>query len=689
MLKWFRKYDKHLLAALIVVLMLTFLIQDTLYSRSHSREVEPWGTIHGRQLTTADLAESQSVVALLSQLNPMLWQEPWLILLYPQQPQLARFMTQLPPLTLEEFAILRTEAAASGAVISDDRIHQFEQMVSQERVNYVRRNQNVTIEQIRSALADVLRIDEMAREVMDGILISDAEVRHRIRDLQDKVEISLVSFPAKKFVEESASIPDAELLEQFEKHKNDEPAPGKSGYRRPRRVAIEALVIRPDAMQESVNVTDEQVRQFYRKNRERYVKADDAPAASQAAASSPASAASSAPAYKPLREVQAEIIKEIKSSVAQKRTREHAEQVVSELSRVWTDQPRDKDGFLVRPAGVDAPDFLKQAADRFAKQYGLTVEAKPFGLISVAELNDHEILGKLQPLSNQPQQYAPSEFLFRVPGFFQSEKRAAGAGESRPQLAFFEPTPIAYAQTNDKGETVSFCILRVTEAREPEAPKSLDEVRDLVVKDVRTNKADAIADEHAERLYAAAQSAGLKAALDADPGLRAMLSKVEKSEKEGDKPAEPADPLLTPAPFARRIQSFMGDMAAFVDGIGTSESAVAAAFEMTDPNWTSPASSRPAATQVSAPATQPAPKVRIVRLPESQSRVVMELKKYDSVREDAFTTTRERTRFQIAFQRRVECAKAWFNRDAIYARTQFKLSKPAEIEPTDGAGETQ
>lgn len=682
MQKWLREHNKHLLAALVVLLMLTFLIQDTLSGRSEAARIEAWGTLRGTSLTNVDFQEAQRVVGMLTTVGPLLWQEPWLLAiagqnLNQQNLMMARFYSQLKPLTVEEFAVLRFEARLAGIDVSPDSIDGFVAAFGgMPLVNAIRRQHSVTEEQARDAFADVLRVNELASQSAGALMVGDAELRHFARDMQDRVTVELVSFPSDQFVDEGYAPPDAELQAQFERFR-DQTAPedGKGyGYKWPRRIAVEALRVPVAELQASVTITDEAVRQYYRKNREQYLIPPEEAAAASAPASAPASA--SGPTYKPLREVRAEIEKELREAGARSRARQFAGQLAADLARPWADLSRDKDGYYPRPAGVDSAGYLAELAAKTGKQLGCSIEVRAIELVSAADMADHDLLGKLQPDSNQPEQYRPAEYLFRVPAFHKVER----AGDSQPVLSLYEPSQVAYAQSDDKGEVVAYLVLRVIEARESESPKSLAECRERVAKDLRLMAADKIADEHANRLYVAAQKLGVKAALEADPGLKAMLTKPKKGAAAD---AEPPDPLLTPS-FARQSQSFTGAGPTFVPGMGQSEAAIEAVFEMTSEAWTSPPASAPAATQVAAPATQPAPKVRLIHLPESHNRVVVELKKHEPVREDVFTSRRDQFRMQAVRQRRLDAFKSWFDRNTLYARAGF-VHAPRETIESDAS----
>src|SRR5262249_22542004 len=134
-----------------------------------------------------------------------------------------------------------------------------------------------------------------------------------------------------------------------------------------------------------------------------------------------------------------------------------------------------------------------------------------------------------------------------------------------------------------------------------------------------------------------ARIGGLSAALAADPQLKEMVSKRGPN----DLPMFSRDPITETPPLPRQGKY---DMPPYVPGLGFAQNVVDAAFQMATPNWESPAASQPstqiAVTQPSVASTQPAPKVRLLQLAKGHNRIVMELRKFEPVREDQYLAQR-------------------------------------------------
>lgn len=90
-------------------------------------------------------------------------------------------------------------------------------------------------------------------------------------------------------------------------------------------------------------------------------------------------------------------------------------------------------------------------------------------------------------------------------------------------------------------------LIRVIETRPSRPPQAVDEVRDRVVKDLRTKAAFEAAKKKADELLAAAKTSTLKEAYDASEELTALKDKNVT--------------FLDPLPFARMTSAFAGDLA--------------------------------------------------------------------------------------------------------------------------------
>lgn len=683
MLKWFRKYRKHLMAGVVAFLMVSFLIQSELTERSNERRFGEWGKLEGKVVKTDILLGPEQTRVILERLG-INWRMPWYLLLNRMGLSPQQFPDPPKPLNSDTFALLWLEAERAGLVDEGQGSEEdLRNMVGEVRLNEVRRD--FKLSDIQREIGRYLRIMTHARMAMDAVHVTDGQVRQYVRDTQETVSIAYVKFPAEQFVDDGYMPPDAEIAAHFDKYRDTEkPADERGfGYRWPRRVVLETLRISLADVERGVQLKEEEIRKHYRENRASYTRIEDPstqPASTQRA-STQAAATSSAPASGPivkqltLAEARSKVEEELRSRLALSRTRDFMDQIQLDLAGPWIHQARGESGYPSTAPGVDVPGYMEQAAKRYSERFGVKVNYEKTAPLTLDDFNNDKKWDSYFGGMEQNRPMRLGDAVFRVPGFFDAKE----AGETAMRLALYQPSDMIFLDEDLTGKPRSALIVRVVETHEPEAPKTVAEVRDKIVADLRKVKADAVAQQMAERLYAVARVSGLKPAIDADPALKKMLA---PKPKEGEV-ALPTDVYMEPPPFPRRDRSPLRDEPAYVPGFGSSETAVADCFSLTQPNWISEPSSQPAATQPGVAATQPSPKVRIVQLPESRSRVVVELKSHKPVREDEYDSMKRMNHNLLKLARCVIIAREWFDADKIMKRVQFEPAHPASFRAPD------
>lgn len=681
MMKWLRKYNKHMLVGLVAFLMVAFLIQDYLTSRQQDRAHEDWGRLKGTMLRTDALEDARTTAAILERLR-IDWRNPWtaqLSWLYQRQ-------LDLSSLSIDDFALLLYEARQADWHVTSRHVEAYLQANGADRlVNTVRQQYGVTRDQVYAAVADYMKMLRQSALVLDSAHVTENELRQSVRDAMETVKVAFVAFPSKRFVDPTLQSSEQEIQAQYEQFRDVEPSEekGEFGYKWPRRVALEMLSISVADVKPSVTILEDQSRNYYRQHREEFTvletpstapasqaatQPDDPTASTPAATTAPATATAPSVRQKPFREVREEIENTLRERAAESRSREFIDQILSELSSPWMVQKRGEDKYLQRPSGVDAPGYLEEIGRRFSERFGVPIVHHRTGLMSEADLKADKSLKGLHAIIEGEMPLGLSDYAFRVPLFFD----ATNVSETELRLALYQPSHSPFVQAADDGSPERFVVFRVIDARESESPKSLDEVRDRVIADLRLKHADERAEEMADRLYVAACAMGLKAALEADPELKGMLAATDEDEDEGK---DEGHPLKEPAAFPRK--SPFTNEPAFVPGVGASARFVNACFEMTASDWQPTLSTRPAITQISAPATQPAPKVSLVHTENARNRYVVELVTHEPVREDLYAARRAAVRDHLISMRRIPMLQAWYTPEQIHRRLQFE---PARVE---------
>src|SRR3989304_9514311 len=121
MMKFFRKYNKHLLAVFASLLLVIWLGADALQSLlSPDIGGDAYGKAYGQTITNNDLSVARNTTDMLSSLG-IPWTKPWILdprnLLYDQQE----------PLSDLEWLLLSMDARRRGITVTPPGIQNFKQ----------------------------------------------------------------------------------------------------------------------------------------------------------------------------------------------------------------------------------------------------------------------------------------------------------------------------------------------------------------------------------------------------------------------------------------------------------------------------------------------------------------------------------------------------------------------------------
>src|SRR5262245_30651352 len=192
MMKWFRKYNRHMMAGLVVFLMISFLIQDSLTRGSNDRQrAREFGHVRG-QLIPADQIQSAAASRMVLDELHVPWRAPWLFLPGGMQSGLQQ------PLKPDEFTLLVLEAREMQPEVPQERVDQILNilksagMTSDAYINLVRQQRDLKMSDINAAVADFVRVVNTAESVLNGVHVSEDEIRHYVRDTSERANIAFV-----------------------------------------------------------------------------------------------------------------------------------------------------------------------------------------------------------------------------------------------------------------------------------------------------------------------------------------------------------------------------------------------------------------------------------------------------------------------------------------------------------------
>ncbi len=691
MIKFMRKHNKKLLAIFTAGLLVVWLGSQALeemLKRDTSKETA--GRAFGQSFDRRDRQNAHMRIEVLSSMG-FPWNRPW-----------GMNMSRLPIRPVDELTwfLLDREARRQGIEVTTrevDSLLTAAQMPGTV-LERIRDRNGVSIDSIKSFIADFMRIERLGHMAAGAIKVSDVEARHLIRDTGEKVTVRMTVLKASDFAEPNTP-PDAAAMEkQFHDLKNDLPGKGGRhgyGYRCPDRIRLEYITTSLTAIENALKVSKDEAMEYWREHRQNYTKQVPVSTAPSSAPSTNAATTASAPttSSKPTsmeakiksfdeayEQVVADMRRDRAPSIAEKLVRETSQRIMEP----WFDIQADPNtGYKKAPVGVDAPDYLSKIAAEVCRRNEMPTDAlrvvKPSQWISRSDVAALEGIGKATLEAQPSEEDSPAEFAdaaFRVQNLYTLPKERRGSHG----LSLFElyTTPL---RDRKDGAPNNYYLFRVVAAQKEHTPETIDEVKDLVKRDVIEMAGYQKAADLARKLQAAAAGKGLQEAVQADASL---------SKKLGDKA------VLKPEPFARRRSygqmalqlgmpfsilwpleelnvteerkvGFLPMPTVAEPYVEETERFLEACFQLAPP---------PSPTTTAA--SQPTRKVTVVEMPRARQWVVVEFEKIDRVQRGDAQKALAQTQGILQYERVVSFFKEWYDPEQVKKRAGYKPAHDEE-----------
>lgn len=680
MMKWLRAHSKQIMVILVLVAMFSFVGGSALVSfLAPNPAKEVVARAFGQDITAGELGFSRRDIEVLESLFQV---PPQYAAQFGQVWQLGR-----PDLKIVDWYLLARESEASGIVVSDQEVDEQLRQLPPETLNAMRTQLRINPSEVRQALRRQMGVQKSVSRMMSAATPSESQVRHYVLDTEEKIKMRIAAIWAQRFVDANETLSEEEVLAHFESHKDLDPAdsPDGFGYRYPPRVRLQYLVAHVGENAAQVNISLDAVKSFWKTNKARYTKTiyvDPEPTSapdSQPADSQPAEPPAPQPKVveKSFSEARPEIERELARKSAQQTIDQALKKVISHLSKPWFEATTDPEtGYKPIPKGADDAEAMRRASEQVSAEFGVRIKYGETGLMTESGLLGHADLRGAYLFGAGPAATL-AKAAFHVPLFHPKARMDETSGIA---LQLFQPVDAPFVGSDPQvidGRLQyvqdRMVVFRVVEAHEAEPPKSLDEVRDAVERDLRIKKAFDKAEPVARELYAAARRVGLEKALELMPDL-----------KTGGNPIQ----VMTPMPFARRTRSTdpgiqkkieQGESpldAPNVPGVGVSRPFVDACFEMTAPGWSPPEMDLPTTERVQAastqPAAEPAPIVRLISRPELKRHFVVELAGTEPVDQERFDSElRQVSYYRLMSDRASIMRSKWCDPEEIRRRCGF------------------
>ncbi len=515
MMKFFRKHNKKLLAVFMVLLMVVFLggsALDTMLRPSGDRVVAT-STVGDISYTDQRSAEvtTEGVLAFLG-LN---WQRP--------------FPGAREPLDTIDWILVTREAEALGFAINTAEARSLFGDVA--ALNRLAQNIHVRPVRILDAVAQFNAIQRLMFTIGGSATPSEAEIQTAARNALEKAKITAVLLPAAAFVDEEAEFTEAQIEVQFAAYREREAGPGlEFGYYvepslKLQYIQIDENAIKEELLEAKAKYMQKKAKAYFKKNRETdrafrrppEVTAPDAETAGEELTEGPVQEKPPYLAWDEAREAALDIVAKIEASQAADRL---ADWLVNRLKEDWLGAKLGEDGYYEAPASAARLEHYAKILELVPKTiaYPGAVSVNVTDFFNEDEATNLPLLGTASFRPERGVTQWLRQLAFRTEAIVPQIPKDRGARES-DYSATFQTSP--YPLKDEQGKTFVF---RVIDAREGHVPKSVEEVREQVVEDLRLAQGFETAKARAESLRSCAGAMSLAEAYESDEELVALRS---------------------------------------------------------------------------------------------------------------------------------------------------------------------
>lgn len=656
MMKFFRKYTKHLLAIFMALLLIVWLggdaITSLLLNQDRQQDFER-GTLAGKKIRQSDVAPIFQELEILKSPDFQRdmfsrWQMIWLSVLpdlgVRDQSTLYQYwggimQTGRGPLDEDEWFLLVTEARNNGVFVPDETVEQFKAARGLTGPGLRQLRQQFSTQHINNAIRSYLMVQKQALAACRTPAPSEADIRKFIRDTAEKAEVTVVKLQANeasKFYDPNYNPSDEELAKLFEEYKEtaSQPAGMGFGYQMPEAAAVEYLRISPEPLRASQTITDDAAFEYWRKNKNQFTRL----AASQPAPTTGPAQPPRMEPYPTFVEAKNDVIQHLQKEKANQAALRIAGEILDDLNRSKTPPTATGPAEVESRPADESSDQYAKAFQKWSQKYpGAISEPRTTALLDAMSLGADPQIGPTSVVVGESRGLPLNRLAFLVDGLAAAPDREADEFRYYRRVNETCPAPLA-------DEAGNLFVFRTTAIRPKQAPPAIDMVKAQVVKDARVKHAYELAGQKAKALKERAAAIGLEEALRADTDLQVFVPLTALS-----KPAPFARQRCTPTPNGPPYIS-----PSFVMELGADANLLDAIFSL------------PAATT-----TQPS-RVLVWEQPQQQAWLVVELIRFLPPTTLDYDQHRTNAIRYLQHQNQITLLSQWFDPAQIKTRLNWK-----------------
>lgn len=497
MMKFFRKYNKMLLAIGTALLMIVFVGGSALQGMltPDLRNTVIANTSKLGPITGADRNIAGQATTLLGTIG-LNWRAP--------------MPGMFEPLELIDWVMLTREAETLGMPPSAAAAKAWLDATGRgpAAIEEAARRMRKQPGQIYAAAAEFLAVQQVAKSVVSAAIPSEAELRRLARAGLDRVWVRLVRLPGRGFEPEDPTFSNDELEAQFQRYRDVTRGRGlEFGYFRPPSIRVQYVKVDHDAVAGALRRSDafleREARKYYDANltTDPRFRRPDTPD-DQKPEVGPEELKPPQLTWEEARDAAIDVVRQRQAETAVARI---VDWLIEQAAEAWFDiEPRD-DGYMTPPSDVATLNYYNDLIARVPAQtaYPNAVSVVVTDYFSADDVFNVPDIGS----------YDLKRLAFQVEGLATIPENERGSRGS-----YLSPYETSAARITDRNGNVY--VFRVVDVRDAHAPDTIDEVRDEVINDLKVLHGFEAARSAAEALTEAAIATGnLKEAFDADEAL--------------------------------------------------------------------------------------------------------------------------------------------------------------------------
>ena len=659
MMKFFRKYNKHLLAVFMALLLVIWLGGSAL---EQMFQPDPGKQVIGTAVTGKVTEGDRNLARVQTDLQRMVrlsWQEALRNPLAPPDEQL----------DFIDWILLQREAQRYGIEVNLD---QAKTMLAglglpEAAVRQLAARRDVATRHIYEAAAQYFAVQRMIIMFQSALIIPEPQLRLLARNLYEQASIELVTFPAEAFADPDEKFTEDELQAHFDEYKAKK-ATGSGlgfGYFIEPHVKLQYIRIDPAKIKDHLRGSElayaKRAFSFWKEHQASDPRFRRSPEEMEAARAAVADATTNgksvttngeaattngeaattkpapvvSPVYETFAEARDKAIEAVKTEEAKVEGDRVATKLTQLLNEPWFDVPVGSSGYKPAPEVVKNPEYYAKVIAKLPAnlQYPSGIEIGAVDWTSQQELSELDGIGSAAWELPEEKMLPLWRLAFNVEGL---ETIPEGVRvDRRLYLSLWQtltrPLP---------GADGAVYLFRVIGAEGARAPTRLEEVVEQVVADMRTLRGMDRARAEAERFAENIGTGGLKAAWEENTALVERITPDRGGHSE-------------PQPFPRNTSALVG-IRNFVPGLGiVTDEFIEKAFELAEEGEASGAV--------------------VAELPDQAKVTVIKGKKMFPLYDEVYQLQRLSLRQQLAEYKVREIIFNWLNAKHVRERNQWTL----------------